>query len=96
VLACGAQSPQGMEGVMTELVQVLGAEVGQFMVLQMPPQILDRIEFRSAGGKPLQLQSTLLSGYELSHQPAAVTRSSVPDHQQRARQVTQQDVRESR
>jgi hypothetical protein len=60
------------------------------MALQMSPEILDWIQLRRPGGKPFQFQSSFLCGHEILHQPAAVARQSVPDHQKLPRHMTQQ------
>ena len=70
-----------LTGGVAEFPDVLGAEVGQFMLFPIAPQILDGIEFRGVGGQSLGVQPVGLLG-EISGDPlAAVDRGSIPQQQ---------------
>ena len=76
-----------------QLPEVGRAEVRQFVLLPVGPQILDRVEFRRIARKIFQPQTSALLLYELPHRAAAMTGQSVPNDQQLAGNVPQQ-VRE--
>src|SRR5215831_1848813 len=73
-----AQSPQGTSGHLLQFPEVVGAKIAHVMFLQLPPQVLDRVEFRSVSGQPLLLNASL-PGQVVLHQPAAVSGQAVPD-----------------
>src|SRR5437899_7635471 len=74
----------------TQLAQVLRAEIGDLVLLQVAPDVLDRVEFRSIGGKKLQPEAPSLLPHEVPHCAAAMDRQSIPDNQQLAGNVPQQ------
>lgn len=80
-LGSTAHSTQGSSGMVTELVKGLWAEVGQFMVLPVPPQILHRIELRGIGRQMLKHDSAILPSHKVLNQPTTMTAKPIPDHQ---------------
>jgi hypothetical protein len=68
------------------------AEVAQFMLLQMPPDVLRRVEFRSVGWQVLQLDRPLEALHVVAHKLTAVSRQAVPDHQHLAPDLPTQGV----
>jgi hypothetical protein len=56
----------------------------------MPPQILHWIQFRGIGGKIFDDDLAMEFTNKVPHQPAAVSRESIPDDQQPAGQVSEQ------
>src|SRR6266545_7300221 len=75
---------------MTELGEVLRAEIGQLVLLQVAPDVLDRIELRGVAGEELDFDARMLAGEELPDQLTFVDVGSVPDHQQPAADVAKQ------
>ena len=63
---------------MAELGEIARAEVGQFVMLPITPNILDRIEFRGVARQPLDGQPTALRGDEVADHPRPVRRQ--PSH----------------
>ena len=51
-----AQLSQGAKRMNAEFPEIPGAEIRQFMMFQMPPEILNGIQFRRVGGKAFQCQ----------------------------------------
>src|SRR5258708_5421185 len=70
------------------------AEVRQFVMFPITPDVLHRIEFRSVGWQVVQRQAAALAGDKFPHQPAAMGLRAIPHHQQLARQVAQQMTQE--
>ena len=60
------------------------------MVLEVAPKILDRIELRSVGGKPLDLKPVSMLPDELSDFPAPMDGQAIPDDQQATWKLLQQ------
>lgn len=89
-----ADALEGRAGDVAEFPDVLGAEVGQFVFFPVSPQILDRVEFRGVGGKPLDVQPFGLRLQVLGDDFAAVDRSSVPEQQDLAGELTVQGRQE--
>ena len=91
-------TPDSLEGLAREVVEfpnVSGTEVGQFVLLPIAPQILDRIEFGSVGGQPLNVQPGGVLLKEVLDQPAAMHRRAVPDQQDPAGQLAMQLAEET-
>src|SRR6516164_3664561 len=81
---------QGTARVMTELGEIARAEVGQFVMLPVAPDVLHRIEFRRVSRQLLDRQPAPLRGDELLDRVSAMRRQSVPYDQQPTRQMAQQ------
>jgi hypothetical protein len=76
--------------MLAQLPEVLGAEIRQLVLLPVRPPILDRIQFRRIAGKKFHPQAPTLLSNELPGGAATMTRQSVPDDQQFARNVARQ------
>jgi hypothetical protein len=81
---------QGTDGVMTELAQVLRAEIGKFVLLEMAEDVLVGIQLRGISRKEFQPETPALGAHKLPHGAAAMGGQLVPHDQQLARQVPQQ------
>src|SRR5665213_995731 len=57
----------------------VGTEIGELAVLQIAPDLFDRIQVGGVGRKPLDHQPSSLALEEGLHSSAAVRRESVPD-----------------
>ncbi len=57
-----------------ELREVLGAEVGKFMVLPVTPEVLDGIQFGRVGGQAFQYQPAFGVGDEVADEPTPATK----------------------
>ena len=55
------------------------AEVGQFVLFPVRPQILDWVQFRGVAGKILQPQTSSLLLYKLPHGAAAMSEHEVKE-----------------
>jgi len=75
---------------MAELPEGRGAEVGQFMLLPVRPEILYGVQLGGIGRQEFHPEPALLLTHEIPHGAAAMSRQSIPDNQQFARNVTQQ------
>ena len=62
--------------------EVLGTEVGQFVMLPMRPEVFDWIQFGSIGWQELQVDGALLALDIVAHQPTAMRLEPIPDDQQ--------------
>src|SRR6266542_4645568 len=78
---------------MAQFAESLGAEVREFMLFPVRPQIFDWIQFRSVGGLELQPDASLLFPHEVPDDTSPMAPEPIPYHQQLAWNVTQQ-VRE--
>ena len=81
---CGSafHAPEPASGLGPEFEQVLGTEVGQGMLLQVPPEVFDRVEFGGVAGKLRQMDLAGVTLKEGLHLAASMDRQAVPDHQQ--------------
>lgn len=77
-----------------QLPTVAGEQVGDFMLLEMSPEVFDRIELGGVRGEALEPQPAGACGEECLDGLAAVNRGSVPDHQELARDVAHQRLQE--
>src|SRR5690242_21286152 len=62
--------------------EVLGTEVGQFVMLPMCPEVFDWIQLGRIGRQELQVDGALLALDILAHQPTAMRLEPIPDDQQ--------------
>jgi len=63
-------------------------------VLEVAPEILDRIEFRSVGGKALDLKPVSMLPDELRDLPASMDGQAIPNDEQGTRKLLQQPTQE--
>src|SRR6202035_4158308 len=80
--------------MITELSEVMGAEVRQLMMFPIAPDVLYRIEFGGVARQPLDREPTALHAEKFADQPRPMCRKPVPDHHQLAGQMTQQVTEE--
>ena len=85
-----AQAAQGGGGVQAQFVELADQQVAQFVFLEVAPEIFHRIEFGRIGREAFDHQPARRGRHEVPNQGAAVNRCSIPDDQQRARQVPEQ------
>ena len=76
------QSAQCAAGAFAELPEVLRTNIGQFVLLPVPPQVLNRIEFRRVGRQVLSGDPSVQTGEEFADQTTLVRGQSIPDDQQ--------------
>src|SRR5579884_970471 len=73
---------QPTAGVMLELGEVLRAEVGHRMPLEVGPDVFDRVEFWGVRRQVLEGNGPTLGFHVLAHQAGAVSSKVVPDDQE--------------
>lgn len=61
------------------MAEVLGAEVSEFMLLEVAPDVFRRIELLAVGGQAFELESACVRVDEAAHAPAAMRLQSIPD-----------------
>ena len=93
-VVASAHAPQGAGGGVTEFPAVLGTEVGQFMLLEMTPDVLGGIQFGGIGWQGLQVDALVQCADEVTHRPTSMNPSAIPDNQQSAGQMPQQMAQE--
>jgi len=79
-----ADAAQGVGGPTGELPEIVGAQVGQLMLLPVAPQVLHRVEFRGISRETFHPDFTVQTSQVLTHQAAAVGGHAVPDDEQLA------------
>jgi hypothetical protein len=89
-----AHAAQGAAGLMAELGEIARAKIGQFVILPITPDVLDRVEFRGVARQPFDHESAALRSDEVADQPRPVCGQPVPYHQELAREVAQQMAEE--
>ena len=89
-----AHAGQGSAGIVTELSKVPRAEVGQLMLLPVPPEVFDGVELRRIRRQVLECQAAALGSNELPDKAAAMRAQAIPDHQHGAGHVAQQMLQE--
>ena len=80
--------------VESQISQVKGAEVGRVASLEIGPEVLHWVEFRSVAGQPLNRQPMALAGDPVAGQPGAVSTEAIPHQQHFSWQVTAQRTQE--
>ena len=85
-----ADTLEGFGSGMGEVPKLLGTEVGQGVLLEVSPEVFDRVEFGGVGGKELDAQALAPGGDEVCGQSAAVDGCAVPEDQQLAGQAPQE------
>ena len=80
-LPTAAHSAECGGGFKTEFPSFGRDQIGDFMVFQMPPHILDRIEFGRVSRQPFDHKAALGRGHIVFDQEAPVDRCAIPDDQ---------------
>lgn len=84
-----------MAGSFTQIPEIAGADVRQFVLLQIGPDILDRIQFRRVGRQPVNLDSAFERVEIVPDQLAAMRGQAIPNDREfagdGAQQVGQED-----
>ena len=80
--------------MVAEFTIVPGAEVRQFMLLPMAPQILHRIQFRGVSRKKFKFQTPIGGDNEVFHHSTTMRPQSIPDHNQIPVDVAQEMFQE--
>src|SRR5579862_4641278 len=73
---------QSATGVMLELGEILSAEVGHRMRLQVCPDVLNRIELRGVRRQVLECDRSALGLNVLANEAGAVSLQTIPDDQE--------------
>ena len=89
-----AHPPQRLARRPAQLGKVLGAKIGQLVLLAVAPDVFDGIELRRVGRQKLQLHGPALLGDKLPHQSAAVNGQPIPNDRQATTEVPLQMVQE--
>ena len=76
-----AHSAKGCRCLQAEFPGLGGNQIGDFMRLEMPPHIFNRIEFGRIGGQPFELNPSLGIGDEVFDQKAAMNGCAIPKDQ---------------
>src|SRR5277367_1433385 len=77
-----------------QVVEVHGAAVGEFVVLEMTPDVFGRIQFGRVGRQLLDLNGAVQGLQVLAHEHRAMRSQSVPDDQQRLADLLAEGVQE--
>ena len=80
--------------MVAQLPSVTGEEVGDFMLLEMRPEIFHRIELGRISRQSLEPESAVGGGEERFDRLAAVNCRPVPDHQELAGNMAQEGLQE--
>nr|WP_238325786.1 hypothetical protein [Bryobacter aggregatus] len=65
-------------GHFTELPEIFGADIREFVLLEMSPDIFDGIQFGSVSWKPKSLDAAITTCDEILNELAAMSSQSVP------------------
>src|ERR1700690_160136 len=93
----GRTSLHGAQAVARSALQVAevrGAAVGEFVVLEMAPDVFGRIQFGRVGGQLFDLNGTVQGLQVVAHERRAMGSQSVPDDQQRLADLLPEGVQE--
>ena len=85
-----AHSPQRPARKAAQFPEILRTQVRHFMVFEMSPDVLSRVQLRCVAGQKLQHDPSLLRTYKVPDHPAAMLAQPIPDNQQPARDVPQE------
>jgi hypothetical protein len=77
-----------------EVVEVGGATVAEFVMLQMTPDVFGRIELRCIGRQLLDLDGAVQCFQVVAHESRAMRGQSVPDDQQRLAELLPESMQE--
>lgn len=89
-----AHAAESRRGVQAQFPTVGDEQVGDFMFLEMSPQVFDGIELGGVRGQPFQPEAPLLRRQQRFHRLAAMGRGAIPDDQQLAPQMARQRLEE--
>lgn len=81
-------------GVVVELFEVPGTEVGQFVLFPVTPEEPDGVELRNVPGQVFDLDQGVFGGKELGHQVTSVRGRAIPDDEQLSADVSHQVLQE--
>jgi hypothetical protein len=81
------EAPESAPRFGAQVPEVSGTEVREFVMLEMTPEVLGGVEFRSIGGKPFHLDGPLLGFDELPNESAPMSRQTVPNDEDVARDM---------
>src|SRR5215472_7643856 len=76
--------------MVAEFGEITRAEIGQFAMLPVTPDVLHRVELRRIARQTLDRELTILGSDEFAHQDGSMRGQPVPHHQQLAPQLAQQ------
>ena len=77
-----ADTTQGMGGPAGKLPEIAGAQVGQFVLFPVTPEVLDRVKFRGISRETFHPDFALQALQVCPHQLAAVSGYAVPDDEE--------------
>lgn len=77
-----------------QVMEVRGATIGEFMVLEMTPDVFGRVQFGRVGRQLLDLNGSVQGLQVLAHESRAMRGQSVPDDQQRFADLLTEGVQE--
>src|ERR1035438_6627332 len=77
-----------------QVVEVGGAAVGEFVMLQMSPDVFGRVQFRCVGGQLLDLNRAVQGLQVLAYQRRAMRGQSVPDENEDTIEMLPEGVQE--
>ena len=75
-------SPQFGTGKVTQLGEVSGTEICQFVMLPVRPEVFDWVQLRCIGRQELQVDATVLAFDIFADQSTAMRLEPIPDNQQ--------------
>lgn len=78
--------------MVAQFPSVTGEEVGDFMLLEMRPEIFHRIELGGISRQSLEPEPVIGGGEERFDRLAAVNRGPVPDYQELAGNMAQESL----
>jgi hypothetical protein len=81
------EAPESAPRFGAQVPEVSGTEVREFVMLELTPEVLGGVEFRSIGGKPFHLDAPLLGFDELPNESAPMSRQTVPYDEDVARDM---------
>lgn len=65
-----------------QVKEIFGTEVGQFVLLAVPPNVFHGIEFRSVGRQVIHMDAPPLPSDKIAHRSTAMRRQTIPQNQQ--------------
>jgi hypothetical protein len=95
-LALVTEASGGEAKLVSEMREVLAADIAQFDMLEVGPDALVRVQIGGVAGELLQPDASSASlGQELLHRLATMDRGTIPEHQELAGDVTAQVLQET-
>jgi hypothetical protein len=92
--AAPPHAPERTACMVAEVAEVLRAEVGQLVVLPVPPDELDGIQLGGICRQPFEGDPAVLRVDELADEAAPVHGEAIPNDQQLARHMAQEVLQE--